>query len=53
MDVTDVLRDRMQTPAGLQRMVSVSVAVHLALAAALIVAPRRLARAARPCRRRS
>lgn len=38
MDVTDVLRDRMQTPAGLQRMLSVSVAVHLALAAALIVA---------------
>lgn len=38
MDVTDVLRDRMQTPAGLQRMISVSVAAHLALAAALIVA---------------
>ena len=36
MDATDVLRDRMQTPAGLQRMISVSVAVHLALAAALI-----------------
>ena len=29
MDVTDVLRGRMQTPAGLQKMVSVSVAVHL------------------------
>lgn len=38
MDVTDVLRDRMQTPAGLQRMISVSAAAHLALAAALIVA---------------
>ena len=38
MDVTDVLRDRMQTPAGLQRMISVSVAAHLALAAALIFA---------------
>ena len=37
MDVTDVLRDRMQTPAGLQKMISVSVAVHLALAASLIV----------------
>ena len=36
MDTTDVLRDRMQTPAGLQRMISVSVAVHLALAAALL-----------------
>lgn len=38
MDVTDVLRDRMHTPAGLQKMISVSVAVHLAVAAALIVA---------------
>ena len=38
MDVTDVLRDRMQTPAGLQKMISASVAAHLALAAALIVA---------------
>ena len=37
MDVTDVLRGRMQTPAGLQKMISLSVAVHLALAAALIV----------------
>jgi TonB family protein len=38
-DVTDVLRDRMQTPAGLQRMVTVSVAVHLLAAAALLLAP--------------
>jgi len=38
MDVTDVLRDRMQTPAGLQKMISVSVGVHLTVAAALIVA---------------
>jgi len=38
-DVTDVLRDRMQTPAGLQRMLTVSVAVHLALAAALLFSP--------------
>ena len=37
MDVTDVLRARMQTPAGLQRMISASLAVHLALAGALIV----------------
>ena len=38
MEVTDVLRGRMQSPAGLQRMISLSVAVHLALAAAMIVA---------------
>jgi TonB family protein len=38
-DVSDVLRDRMQTPAGLQRMLTVSVAVHLALAAALLFVP--------------
>jgi TonB family protein len=37
MDVTDVLRDRMHTPAGLQKMISVSVAAHLAVAAALII----------------
>ena len=39
MDVTDVLRDRMHEPAGLQRMVSLSVAVHVALFAALFFAP--------------
>ena len=38
MDVSDVLRDRMQSPAGLQRMITLSVAVHLSVAAALIVA---------------
>jgi TonB family protein len=38
MEVTDILRGRMHTPAGLQKMVSVSVAVHLTLAAALILA---------------
>jgi TonB family protein len=38
-EVSDVLRDRMQTPGGLQRMVTVSVAVHLACAAALLFAP--------------
>jgi TonB family protein len=37
MDVTDILRDRMQTPAGLQKMVSLSIAVHVLLAAGLIV----------------
>ena len=38
-DVSDVLRDRLQTPAGLRRMLTVSVAVHLALTAALLLAP--------------
>ena len=37
MDVTDVLRDRMQPAAGLQKMISVSIAAHVVLAAALIV----------------
>ena len=52
MDVTDVLRDRMQTPAGLQRMISVSIAAHVVLAAALIVVARRPPEAARTSRRR-
>jgi TonB family protein len=39
MDVTDVLRDRMQRPGGLQRMLTASMSVHLVLAAALIFAP--------------
>jgi TonB family protein len=39
MDVTDVLRDRMQKPGGLQRMLTYSMSVHLALAAALVFAP--------------
>lgn len=38
MDVTDVLRGRMQTPAGLQKTITLSLAVHLAAAAAMIVA---------------
>jgi len=37
-EVSDVLRDRMQAPGGLQPMLTVSVAVHLGLAAALIFA---------------
>jgi TonB family protein len=41
MDVTDVLRDRMHEPAGLQQMVAVSVAVHTCLAVGLILAPGR------------
>lgn len=39
MDVTDVLRDRMAEPAGLQRMAVVSLAVHVCVAAAIIMAP--------------
>jgi TonB family protein len=38
-EVTDVLRDRMQTPGGLQRMLTVSGAVHLGLTAILLFAP--------------
>jgi protein TonB len=38
-EVSDVLRDRMHTPTGLQRMLTASVAVHLTLAAALLFAP--------------
>jgi TonB family protein len=38
MDVTDILRDRRQTPAGLQRMLTISVSVHLVLAASLLLA---------------
>ena len=39
MDVTDVLRDRMHEPGGLQRMAIVSVLVHGAVVAALVLAP--------------
>jgi TonB family protein len=39
MEVSDVLRDRMQQPDGLQRMVTLSIAVHVALAAAITFAP--------------
>ncbi len=38
-DVTDVLRDRMQEPSGLQRMVSVSLAAHAGLLALALLAP--------------
>src|SRR5437867_3126068 len=40
MDVSDILRDRMQEPSGLSRMVSASLLVHGLLAVALLVAPR-------------
>ena len=40
MDVTDVLRDRMQRPAGLQRMVGVSMLAHAVAIAAIVLAPK-------------
>jgi TonB family protein len=40
VDVTDVLRDRMQEPAGFQRMVTASIALHAAAVAAILLAPR-------------
>lgn len=39
MDVTDVLRDRVDPPAGLERMISVSLLVHAAIAALFVFAP--------------
>ena len=41
MDVSDVLRDRMQTPAGLQRMVAVSLSLHVIVATVMLLAPGR------------
>jgi len=41
MDVTDVLRDRMQPPDGLQRMVAVSILLHAAAVLLLWLAPAR------------
>ena len=42
MDVSDVLRDRMQEPAGLQRMVAASALGHAAILAAVLVCAWRL-----------
>ncbi len=39
MDVTDILRDRVQEPEGLQRMAVVSAVLHGVLALVLLVAP--------------
>ena len=39
MDVSDILRDRMHEPAGLQRMVAVSLLVHGVVAAAIVLSP--------------
>jgi len=42
MEVTDVLRDRMAAPSGLQRMVTMSFVAHAALLATMLVAPKNL-----------
>src|SRR5256885_1269024 len=39
MDVTDILRDRLQAPSGLQGMVTVSLLAHAALGTILVLAP--------------
>jgi TonB family protein len=39
MDVGDVLRDRMQPPGGLERMVGLSIAVHAVFLAGLLLMP--------------
>jgi TonB family protein len=39
VDVTDVLRDRLEPPAGLQRMITFSLLAHGVFAAALVFAP--------------
>lgn len=39
MEVTDVLRDRMHEPGGLNRMIAVSIAVHAVLVAWIVIAP--------------
>jgi len=41
VDVTDVLRDRMEAPSGMPGMVSLSLAVHVALVAGIVFAPGR------------
>jgi TonB family protein len=53
MDVSDVLRDRMQEPGGLQRMVAVSAAAHAALFLALLLAPTGLFDSGRDASRRT
>jgi periplasmic protein TonB len=39
MEVSDVLRDRMQRPPGLNRMLTLSIAVHATFAALVVFAP--------------
>src|SRR5438093_4588261 len=40
MDVGDVLRGRMQQPAGMQRMVAVSLVLHAVLLVTVLLAPK-------------
>jgi len=42
MDVTDILRDRMQEPSGFQRMVTISVVLHAVALAIVVLAPKNL-----------
>src|SRR5690349_10590727 len=39
MDVSDVLRDRMHAPSGLERMITLSLVAHAALATVLMFLP--------------
>jgi protein TonB len=48
MDVSDILRDRMHEPGGLQQMVVVSLLVHGALLAVFVLAPPNLLDGSRP-----
>ena len=41
MDVSDILRDRMHEPAGLQRMIVLSLAVHATAATLIVLSPGR------------
>ena len=43
MEVTDVLRERMEAPGGLQATALVSLVVHAAIVGALIIGPLRWA----------
>src|SRR5438552_4048050 len=40
MDVTDILRDRMQEPVGLQRAITASAVIHSVLILGVLFAPR-------------
>src|SRR5581483_2270372 len=39
MDVSDILRDRMTAPPGLERMTAVSIAAHVAAVALIVFMP--------------
>jgi protein TonB len=50
VDVTDVLRDRMQEPRGLQGMVAISLAIHVTAVAVLLLLPGSLLKSTPPPR---